>query len=133
MEIIDTLDNVTQIINIADDFTTEDIETWLNCDENASPFAVLSDEEIIRMTNPSDEPERENGSEESDEDDLIAPKITLKEAIHASSTLLDFLESPGCSGSSEQDKMQVYRIQEKLVNENMILKKKRQTTLHDFF
>ena len=81
----------------------------------------------------SDEPDRENCSEESDEDDLIVSKITLREAINASNTLLDFLETPGCSGITEQDKIQVYRIQERLVNENMKLKKKRQTTLHDFF
>ena len=101
--------------------------TCLNSDEIASPFAVLSDEEIICMAIISDEPDRENFSKESDEDDLIVSKITLREAINAPNTLLDFLESPGCSGIAEQDKIQVYRIQERLVNENMKLKKKRQT------
>lgn len=71
MEISNTLVNVAQIINITDDFTTEDIETWLKCDENASQFAVLSDEEIISMANSnSDEPERDNGLEDTDEDDV---------------------------------------------------------------
>ncbi|XP_037827680.1 jerky protein homolog-like, partial [Lucilia sericata] len=133
-ELMETLqsNNVSQITNITYDFTTEDIETWLSCDENDSPFAVLSDEEILRMINSSDEPEQENRLEESD-DDIIVSKITLKEAINAASTLLDFLESPGCSGITEQDKIQIYRIQENLVNENTKLKKKRQTTLHDYF
>lgn len=134
MEISNTLVNVAQIINITDDFTTEDIETWLKCDENASQFAVLSDEEIISMANSnSDEPERDNGLEDTDENEVIVSETTLKEAIEASSTLLNFLDSPGCSGITEQDKIQVYRIQEKLIKENYKLKNIRQTILHDFF
>lgn len=134
MEISNTLVNVAQIINITDDFTTEDIETWLKCDENASQFVVLSDEEIISMANRiSDEPERDNGLEDTDEDDVIVSETTLKEAIEASSTLLNFLDSPGCSGITEQDKIQVYRIQEKLIKENYKLKNIRETTLQEFF
>ena len=84
------------------------------------------------MINSFNESEQENRLEESD-DDIMVPKITSKETINATSTLLDFLESSGCSGITEQDKIQVYRIQEKLVNENTKLKKKRQTTIHDYF
>ena len=74
MEILQS-NKVSQIINITDDFSTDDgpitteyIESWLNCNENDSPFAVLSDEEVISMINSFNEPEQENRLEESDDD-----------------------------------------------------------------
>ena len=63
--------------------------------------------------------------------DVLELQNKLKETINAASRLLDLLESPGCSGITKQDKIEVYRIQEKLVKENTKLKKKKQTTLHD--
>ena len=71
--------------------------------------------------------------EDTDEDDSIVSETTLKEALEPSSLLLSFLDSPVCTGIIEQHKIQVYRIQENLINENYKLKNIRQTSLHDFF
>ena len=97
--------NVAQIINITDDFTTQNIETWFKCDENTTQSSVLSDEEIISMANSnSDELERGNWLENSEQVDVTVSETDLKEAIEAFSILLNFLDSPGCSGTIEQDK-----------------------------
>ena len=49
---------------------------------------------------------------DTDEDDVIVSETTFKEVIEASSTV--FLDSPDCSGITEQDKIQVYRVHEKV-------------------
>ena len=98
------------------------------CEENAAQFTVLLNGEIIIMTNSnSNEPERHNGLKDTGEDNVIVPKTTLKEAIEASSALLNCLDRPGCSGITDQGKIQVYRIQEKLIKENYKLTNIRQT------
>lgn len=130
---MDTHDNLTPVMSIADNLTTEEVETWINCDMDAPPFHILSEEEIVTMANNFDEPESDISSEQSEEDDSVVPRISIQDAINASTTLLKFLESGRCSVITEQDTIQIYRIQEKLMSENIKAKNKKQTTLHDFF
>ena len=93
------------------------------CDENAFEFAVLSDEEIISMANSnSDVPERDNGLEDTAEDDVIVSETTLTEATEASITVLTFQAIPGFTGIKELDKIQVYCNQEKVIKGNYKLK-----------
>lgn len=82
--------NLTPVMSIADNLTTEELETWINCDMNAPPFHILPEEDVISMANHFDEPEWEISSQQSEKDDSVVPRICIQDAINASTTCWNF-------------------------------------------
>ena len=90
------------------------------CNSDVAPFAIISEDEIVDMVIQSQEDELDSNSEESDGGNADETP-TLAQAIEASSILLGFLENSNCPRSiSEPYKMQIYRIQIHLLEEQKL-------------
>lgn len=122
----------TDTITIPSGCTIDAVEKWMVCDSDVAPFAIISEDEIVDMVTQSQEDELDSNSEESDEGNADETP-TLAQAIEASSILLGFLENFNCPSISEPDKMQIYRIQTHLLEEQSKTKNIRQTSIKDFF
>lgn len=103
--------------NVAKNLTTENIQEWMEIDDDAPTVHELSTEEIVQMVTQPDASREESEDENGDDDDSINPteKISLDRTIELTELLIAALEQR--TFISEQEIMQVYNLQAKLIKE----------------
>lgn len=107
-------------------FQEDDLQEWINIDDELPVVSCLSDSEIAEsVLNNSEALE----SDDEDEDKTEQEKVTLEECITLSKKLIAALEKQSCV--TEQEILQIYRIQDKLIKEKP--KHMKQLKLTDMF
>ncbi|XP_064423076.1 jerky protein homolog [Latimeria chalumnae] len=114
--------------DVVPDLNENDVEKWIDCDFNAPVHQTLTDSEIIDVILNPNTVESDN-SDDGDEQEVSQEKMTMTEGIDTFTRLINFLEQK--SFITQQEIMQMYRIQDKLIKERPNCMK--QTTLMALF
>ncbi|XP_064413472.1 jerky protein homolog [Latimeria chalumnae] len=127
-DIAELMRYVKGLSDVVPDLNEDDVKKWIDCDISAPVHQTLTDSEIINVILNPNIVESDN-SDDGDEQEVSQEKMTMTEGIDTFTHLINFLERK--SFITQQEIMQMYRIQDKLIKERPNCMK--QTTLMALF